>query len=60
MLFFLCQLLAGANVHDIDNHKQTALHMAAAKDQGTIATVLIENGIDVDAVDDNQNNGKDL
>ena len=32
--------------------------MAAAKDQGTIATVLIENGIDVDAVDDNQNNGK--
>ncbi|XP_072043179.1 rabankyrin-5-like [Amphiura filiformis] len=49
-------LLAGANVHDIDNHKQSALHMAAAKDHGTIATVLIENGVDVDAVDDNQNN----
>ena len=52
------QLLAGANVHDVDNHQQNALHMAASGDHASIATVLIENGIDVDAADDNQNNGK--
>ncbi|XP_072163422.1 rabankyrin-5-like [Diadema setosum] len=48
-------LLAGASVHDIDNHKQNALHMAAAKDHATICGILIENGINVDARDDNGN-----
>ena len=54
------QLLAGAAVQDVDGHKQTALHHAAATDQPSIISVLIENGILVDALDDNQNNGESL
>ncbi|XP_054749515.2 rabankyrin-5-like [Lytechinus pictus] len=48
-------LLAGAGVMDLNNHKQNALHMAAAKDHSTICSILIENGINVDSKDDNGN-----
>ena len=47
-------------MQDTDGRKQTALHHAAAVDQPSIISVLIENGILVDAVDDNHNNGEFL
>ncbi|XP_077996108.1 rabankyrin-5-like isoform X2 [Glandiceps talaboti] len=49
-------LLAGANIGDLTNHKQTCLHIAATHDRSTICSILIENGVDVDAVDVNMNN----
>eukprot|EP00057_Strongylocentrotus_purpuratus_P000774 XP_001183012.1 PREDICTED: rabankyrin-5 [Strongylocentrotus purpuratus] len=48
-------LLAGASVMALNNHKQNGLHMAATKDHSTICSILIENGINVDAKDDNNN-----
>jgi len=53
----LLQLLAGAEVNALTNQKQTSLHMAASKDHHIICTVLIENGVDFDAIDDNHDNG---
>ena len=44
----------------MNNHKQTALHMSAAKDHSTICTILIENGVKVDAKDDSGNTCKSM
>lgn len=49
-------LLAGANVNDFTLQKQNALHLAAGLDRASICTILIENGADFDALDDNLNN----
>lgn len=51
------QLLAGAKVNELTKHRQTALHLAAQQDQATICSVLLENGIDFAAEDENGNNG---
>ena len=51
------QLLAGSRVNDVNKHRQTALHMAAANNSATIISVLLENGIEPDAVDEKGNNG---
>ena len=51
------QLLAEADVNAKTNNKQTVLHIAATKDHSVIATVLLENAIDYDAVDENLDNG---
>lgn len=52
------QLLAGAKVNELTKHRQTALHLAAQQDLPTICSVLLENGVDFAAVDENGNNGK--
>nr|XP_037289089.1 LOW QUALITY PROTEIN: rabankyrin-5-like [Rhipicephalus microplus] len=49
-------ILAGANVNDLTLQKQTALHLAAAKDYSAICSVLIENNIDYDLADSGINN----
>lgn len=54
------QLLAGAKVNELTKHRQTALHLAAQQDQATICSVLLENGIDFAAEDENGNNGNYL
>lgn len=54
------KLLAGSGVNDADKHRQTALHMAAANNSASIISVLLENGIDPDAVDETGNNGKEF
>jgi len=51
------QLLAGSDVNAVNKPKQTPLHLAAMRNEATIASVLIENGADVGAVDQNGNNG---
>ena len=56
-LFGYLKLLAGAEVNDLTPQKQTALHIAAIHDHSTLCSILLENGIDFDAVDNNQNNG---
>lgn len=53
----LQQLLAGAKVNELTKHRQTALHLAAQQDLPTICSVLLENGVDFAAVDENGNNG---
>ena len=60
MYFFLnaSQLLAGARVNDTTPQKQTALHLAAEKDNSTIVSVLLENKANYDKLDDALNNGK--
>ena len=54
------KLLAGSRVNDADKHRQTALHMAAANNSASIISVVLENGIDPDAVDERGNNGMDF
>lgn len=55
----LCpQLLAGAKINELTKHRQTALHLAAQQDLATICSVLLENGVDFPAEDENGNNGK--
>nr|KAG5688480.1 hypothetical protein BaRGS_011918 [Batillaria attramentaria] len=49
-------LLAGAAVNEKTHTGETALHLAAVRDHAQIVSVLIENGVDVDAVDENLNN----
>lgn len=51
-------MLAGANVNDRTLHGETALHLAATNDNANISTALIENGVDIDALDENSNNGE--
>lgn len=51
------QLLAGAKVNEVTKHRQTALHLAAQQDLATISSVLLENGVDFAAEDENGNNG---
>lgn len=55
--FFFLQLLAGAKVNELTKHRQTALHLAAQQDLATICSVLLENGVDFAAEDENGNNG---
>lgn len=52
------QLLAGARINELTKHRQTALHLAAQQDLATICSVLLENGVDFAAEDENGNNGK--
>jgi ankyrin repeat protein len=49
-------LLAGSKVNDTTPQKQTALHLAATHDRATICSILIDNHINCDAVDDGINN----
>lgn len=56
-LFVYFKLLAGAKVNELTKHRQTALHLAAQQDLATICSVLLENGIDFAAEDENGNNG---
>ena len=44
-------------MNDVNKHRQTALHMAAANNSASIISVLLENGIGPDAVDEKGNNG---
>lgn len=53
------QLLAGARINELTKHRQTALHLAAQQDLATICSVLLENGVDFAAEDENGNNGKE-
>ncbi|KAF7206584.1 ankyrin repeat and FYVE domain containing 1 [Nothobranchius furzeri] len=53
-------LLAGAKVNEVTKHRQTALHLAAQQDLATICSVLLENGIDFAAEDENGNNALHL
>ena len=53
------QLLAGAKVNELTKHRQTALHLAAQQDLATVCSVLLENGVDFTALDENGNNGTD-
>ena len=54
------QLLAGSRVNDADKHRQTALHLGAANNSASIISVLLENRIEPDAVDERGNNGRDF
>jgi hypothetical protein len=54
------QLLAGARVNDTTPQKQTALHLCAVHDRAAIASVLLDNQVDYDALDDGLNNGASL
>lgn len=56
-VYFCFQLLAGAKVNELTKHRQTALHLAAQQDLATICSVLLENGVDFAAEDENGNNG---
>lgn len=50
-------LLAGREaIKELTPQKQTVLHLAVAHDQPQLASIFIENGVQVDAVDDNLNN----
>ncbi|XP_077510441.1 rabankyrin-5 isoform X1 [Amblyomma americanum] len=49
-------ILAGANVNDLTLQKQTALHLAAARDHSAICSVLLENNINYDLADSGINN----
>ena len=53
----MIQLLAGAKINDLTPQKQTALHLAAMHDRANICSILLENHINYDAVDDALNNG---
>ncbi|KAJ6655693.1 hypothetical protein lerEdw1_004746, partial [Lerista edwardsae] len=53
-------LLAGAKVNELNKHRQTALHLAAQQDLPTICSVLLENGVDFTAMDENGNNALHL
>ena len=55
---FGTQLLAGADVNECTPQKQTALHIAATHDHAKLCSILVENGVDYDMVDDGLNNGK--
>ena len=52
------QLLAGAAVSDLTPQKQNALHLAAAHDHASICSILLENGIDYDQLDETWSNGR--
>lgn len=41
----------------MDKHRQTGLHIAAANNRASIVSVLLENGVDPDAMDEKGNNG---
>ena len=45
-------------MHATNHHKQTPLHIGASGGQSAILSILLENGTDPDALDDNLNNGE--
>lgn len=47
-------------MNELTKHRQTALHLAAQQDLPTICSVLLENGVDFAATDENGNNGKSV
>ncbi|XP_046578318.1 rabankyrin-5-like [Haliotis rubra] len=49
-------ILAGASINEMTKAAETCLHLAAASDHASICSVLLENSIDYDAVDENLNN----
>ncbi|KAB7502063.1 Rabankyrin-5 [Armadillidium nasatum] len=49
-------ILAGANVNEVTLQKETCLHLCALQDRHTLATIFIQNGVDVDRLDANLNN----
>ena len=55
---FCVQLLAGADINAKTPHKKNPLHLAAEFDQAQIASILLQEGVDYDAIDDQWNNGK--
>ena len=50
--------MAGANVNDKTVNRHTALHIAALHDHSSIASILIENGVDFSVIDEDRNNGR--
>ena len=60
ILKFNFKLLAGANVNDLTNNKKTSLHLIAECNHAaavSICIILLENGIDFNALDSFSNNG---
>ena len=57
-LLYCFQLLAGAAVDEKTQTGETALHLAFVRDHYSIVSILIENNIDLNAVDENLNNGQ--
>ncbi|KAK3869346.1 hypothetical protein Pcinc_025330 [Petrolisthes cinctipes] len=49
-------LAGGIGIKEVTPQKQTVLHLAAAHDHPHLASIYIENGVQVDALDDNLNN----
>lgn len=49
-------LVGGNGIKEVTPQKQTVLHLAAAHDHPHLASIFIENGVQVDASDDNHNN----
>ncbi|KAF2362320.1 Ankyrin repeat [Trinorchestia longiramus] len=49
-------LLAGSDVGAVTPQKQTCLHLAALHDHSHLAPVLLENGVNCDALDSDLNN----
>ena len=61
ILIKIFKLLAGSNINDLTNNKKSALHLVAEcshENAASIANILIENGIDFNALDSTSNNGK--
>jgi hypothetical protein len=53
--------LAGSQINDLAANKKTALHMIAEckhESAVSICTILLENGVDFNALDSLNNNGK--
>ena len=44
-------------MNDVDKHRQTVLHVAAGNNRSTIISVLLESGVEPDAMDEKGNNG---
>lgn len=49
--------MAGSNINATNKHQETSLHLAAIANEASIASVLIENGAEVNAIDKGGNNG---
>jgi len=59
--FFDFRDIAGSQINDLAANKKTALHMIAEckhESAVSICTILLENGIDFNALDSFNNNGK--
>ncbi|XP_029654379.2 rabankyrin-5, partial [Octopus sinensis] len=49
-------ILAGADVNERTLHGESALHLSSMNDNPSLVTALLENGVEINAVDENQNN----
>eukprot|EP00106_Octopus_bimaculoides_P020139 XP_014787581.1 PREDICTED: rabankyrin-5-like [Octopus bimaculoides] len=49
-------ILAGADVNERTLHGESALHLSSMNDNASLVTALLENGVEINAVDENQNN----